>query len=495
MPTETPRSRKTAPKTAAPAAKAPARRRSTKTSDNGSSAPVIGLARVVDVDAADIASLLRELPLPAPSALSPLPGLMAGTAGGGRPTKEILLGWEDAAPVAIAQVLAPLAIPDRVLDTRAAVFNGTPLQTRLYSSDRVGKLLAGVRAGGSRAVELVAPFSLDDLEMWLQLQLQYTAGKDIPLPDLELSGEQLAFLLVLVDAYKVAFVRSFGTRKASVTSVGITLADILQTQNDSLAVPDRRWISYAIAELLSTLVHPGGATDIRLPVVTEDLAKRELRRYAERGDITPIAKGPNALFEVGVALGMFAGSLFTWISMVLLHDSQVTGARNGRAAAQEELLLYVVNQETVWTLVSAGLTGAGSDLSNVRFGLRGLDLVSAVRFGRQFLEPAAVSLPDEVYAGVAAVPAPAAAPAAVPTAPPAPAGPPPVAPAPWKATHLVPAGGMQAWEKPDPSAAPIANLEARVDVQVTEELGAWAHIVCSNGWSAWVDGRYLERVN
>jgi hypothetical protein len=186
--------------------------------------------------------------------------------------------------------------------------------------------------------------------------------------------------------------------------------------------------------------------------------------------------------------------------MVLLHDAQVTGVRNGRPAAQEELLLYIVNQETVWTLVSAGLTGAETDLANVRFGLRGLDLVSAVRFGRQFLEPAEVSLPDEVYAGVTpAAPAqaatPAAAPTAAPTAPPAPAGPPPVAAAPWKATHLVPAGGMQAWEKPDPSAAPIANLEARVDVQVTEELGAWAHIVCSNGWSAWVDGRYLERVN
>jgi hypothetical protein len=487
MPTETPRSRKTATKTATPATKAPARKRSTKAAANGSSAPVLGLARVIEVDPADIGSLLRELPLPAPSALSPLPGLMVAAGGAGRPAKEVMIGWEDAAPIAISQVLAPLAIPDRVVDTRAALFNGTPLQTRLYSSDRVGKLLAGVRAGGTRTFELVAPFSLDDLEVWLELQLQYTAGKNIPLPDLELNGEQLAFLLVLIDAYKAAFVRSFGARSTAQAPVVVTVADIVQAQNDSNAVADRRWISHAVAELLSSLVHPGGATNIRLPQVTQQLAERELKRYVDRGYMTARTEGRNTTYQLGDGLGLVAGSLFTWISMVLLHDAQVTGVRNGRAAAQEELLLYVVNQETVWTLVSAGLTGAGNDLSNVRFGFRGLDLISAVRFGRQFLEPAEVSLPDDVYAGVAPTP--------VATAPPAPAGPPPVAAAPWKATHLVPAGGMQAWEKPDPSAAPIANLEARVDVQVTEELGAWAHIVCSNGWSAWVDGRYLERVN
>jgi hypothetical protein len=40
----------------------------------------------------------------------------------------------------------------------------------------------------------------------------------------------------------------------------------------------------------------------------------------------------------------------------------------------------------------------------------------------------------------------------------------------------------------------IATIEARVEVVVREERGAWAEVLCSNGWSAWVDGRRLIAV-
>jgi hypothetical protein len=76
---------------------------------------------------------------------------------------------------------------------------------------------------------------------------------------------------------------------------------------------------------------------------------------------------------------------------------------------------------------------------------------------------------------------------------PATAGPPHPAPAaPWAATHLVPAGGLDAYHEPDASASPVASLDAALAVQVDEQLGAWAHVICSNGWQAWVDGRDLE---
>lgn len=53
---------------------------------------------------------------------------------------------------------------------------------------------------------------------------------------------------------------------------------------------------------------------------------------------------------------------------------------------------------------------------------------------------------------------------------------------------------MDAWAEPDPNAAPIARLDPYLEVMVTEQTGAWARIVCSNEWSAWVDGRLLVGV-
>ncbi|MBI4260531.1 MAG: hypothetical protein HY658_08190 [Actinobacteria bacterium] len=68
--------------------------------------------------------------------------------------------------------------------------------------------------------------------------------------------------------------------------------------------------------------------------------------------------------------------------------------------------------------------------------------------------------------------------------------PPVVAPA-WYATHVVPQGGIQAWAAPDPSQQPTATLQAGVELQVAEWLGAWARVAGQNGWSGWVDARML----
>jgi hypothetical protein len=62
----------------------------------------------------------------------------------------------------------------------------------------------------------------------------------------------------------------------------------------------------------------------------------------------------------------------------------------------------------------------------------------------------------------------------------------------WAPTHRVPAEGLDAWQEPDPAAAPIARLDAGLEVRVERTDGAWAQIVCENGWSAWVDDRRLE---
>lgn len=64
--------------------------------------------------------------------------------------------------------------------------------------------------------------------------------------------------------------------------------------------------------------------------------------------------------------------------------------------------------------------------------------------------------------------------------------------APFVATHLVPADSLPAWEQPDPTRSPVATLDPGLDVRRVEQReDGWALVVCSNGWSAWVDGRRL----
>ncbi|HZB98019.1 MAG TPA: SH3 domain-containing protein, partial [Candidatus Sulfotelmatobacter sp.] len=64
----------------------------------------------------------------------------------------------------------------------------------------------------------------------------------------------------------------------------------------------------------------------------------------------------------------------------------------------------------------------------------------------------------------------------------------------WMPTHVVPTTGMDAWAVPDPTQPTIARLDPGVPVQVVETKGAWAHIVCSNTWSGWVDYRILVQL-
>ncbi|MFH9861252.1 hypothetical protein [Streptomyces sp. NPDC017202] len=63
----------------------------------------------------------------------------------------------------------------------------------------------------------------------------------------------------------------------------------------------------------------------------------------------------------------------------------------------------------------------------------------------------------------------------------------------FRPTHVVPQQGMPAWETPDP-ARPTVPLDPLLPVRLVERRGDWGHVLCSNGWSAWVDGRHLVAV-
>jgi hypothetical protein len=65
--------------------------------------------------------------------------------------------------------------------------------------------------------------------------------------------------------------------------------------------------------------------------------------------------------------------------------------------------------------------------------------------------------------------------------------------APFAPTHRVPAGGLPAWHDPDPAQTAVDTLDPGLVVQRLEQRNdGWARVLCSNDWSAWVDGRQLE---
>lgn len=458
-----------------------------------------GLARTIRLGRAEFAPLARHLELPEPGVLSPLTDLGApspDTTGPIREIAELLREFTGLPTVTVRTALLPLAVPDRVVDARSALFDSAPTQCRLYASRRSEDVFVGLRPGVDGGYELLAPFAPQDLVWWVQLQLQFSSGQPMPLPQEELTAEQLAFLLVLVDAYKTAFFRSFAGRRTEPTPVTVSSAGVLEAQNDALRVADRRWISHAVAELFSSQLHPGGRTGATLPPVTAAVAERELRRYEEAGYLDRVGTGDPPAYEPGLTLATFAGTLFTWISLLSLHDVQVVGHEAGRPVAQEDMVLFVVTEPTVWALVSQGLTRAREDWSAVRFGLRALGVVEACNLADEFLRPIPeLTLSEEVYrpkAEPVTVSVPVAEPLSRPPASPVPPAP-PTAPA-FRPTHRVPSGGMSAWTAPDPALKAVTRIDGRVELEVLQRAGDWAHIVCSNGWSAWVDGRRIEEI-
>ena len=449
-----------------------------------------GATSTIPVNRPEVAALVDAMGLPQASSLSPFTELTApGARGPARPTPQVMDPISGLSPMTARFAFGPLAQPDRIVDVQAALYNGASKPCRLYSSRRFDGVFAGVRPSMEFDYELLAPFTPDDLEIWIRLQVQFSGGFELPFAEKDFSAQQFAFLLALADAFKANFARSLTERRAEPTSVLVTMGDILEAQDLALTQPDRRWILHAVSELLSLLVHPGGRTDIGLPIVTEAVAKSEIRRYVAEGYAEVSRRGPDPALQLGPSLSMVAGSLFSWVSMLLLHDMQVVDYDDG-PVAQEELMLYVVSEQTVWTLVSSGLTRAVSDLSAVTFGLRSLGVIEATGVGRAFLEPIpGIDLDERAYEFDDRSAAPAGKPRSTPAPRPSRA-----TATRWVATHVVPEGGLPTWADADPNSAQTARLDGGLEVSVDATQGAWSHVVCSNGWSAWLDGRALEEV-
>ncbi|GGP45614.1 hypothetical protein [Streptomyces abikoensis] len=57
-------------------------------------------------------------------------------------------------------------------------------------------------------------------------------------------------------------------------------------------------------------------------------------------------------------------------------------------------------------------------------------------------------------------------------------------------THVVPNEGLSTWATPD-AAVPSEPLDPLLPVRLLDRRGDWGQVLCSNGWSAWVDARLL----
>jgi hypothetical protein len=213
-----------------------------------------------------------------------------------------------------------------------------------------------------------------------------------------LSAGELSFLLLLCDAYKDAFVRSFLKRRITPIPVVITVEDILRAQEAALSTKDRRWISTAMREYLDLIIHIGGRSQVNLPLIDGAFADREIKRYVANGLLNPFNNADGGAYELGASLSQMAGSLFTWISLVSMHDVQVVGGTASAPQGVEEVLLFITTGSTIWLLASEGLSNAGEDLSPIRFGLRSLDTIDCLQIADEFFKPLEdVSIPEQFY--------------------------------------------------------------------------------------------------
>jgi RNA polymerase subunit RPABC4/transcription elongation factor Spt4 len=344
-------------------------------------------------------ALVAQLGLPSPSPLSPLPELTApGAHGQSRPIDEILADVRAADEEALRRALTPLAIPDRVIDLRGALFNAAPSLSRLYATRRETDLFAALRRHPQFDRELLFPFTTDDLEVWLQLQFQFSAGQDLAVGPMELTGASLAFVVLLVDAFKAVALGDLG-RRAEATPITVTLEDVARAQADADNIRDRRWLASALGEMLALMIHPEGRAEVRLPFLDEAALREEAGRFLERGQLETVDGRPDA-YRLGPALARLAADLMTWIQLITLHDVQVVGMTGDTPEAQEDLLAFVVSSHAIWTIASEGLTNCQGDLSGAHFGLASYDMLTSLEVARAFLAPRAdVTLPEAFYGG------------------------------------------------------------------------------------------------
>ena len=216
-------------------------------------------------------------------------------------------------------------------------------------------------------------------------------------------------------------------------------------------------------------------------------------RSAVTVDAADVAQGPNAP-TFGDLVGRFAMTRGGLLSASVAEDANGPEVRVELPVHEDGLSRHsFLSAIAEVRKATDGVRALVEDLRHQRALLAGLDAIAAEPLGGSQLEdpvPMTEPGPAPLADGVAAA-SPSAGLPSSPVAPAAAVPVAPVAPAAWVRSHVVPPGGMPAWDAADPTRQPIMTLQAGVELQVTEWLGAWAHVRASNAWVGWVDGRNL----
>ena len=61
----------------------------------------------------------------------------------------------------------------------------------------------------------------------------------------------------------------------------------------------------------------------------------------------------------------------------------------------------------------------------------------------------------------------------------------------WRATHLVPDGGLPTWSEPDASRPSDNSLAPGLEVRMLSARGEWVNVQCANEWTTWVQSKTL----
>ena len=306
--------------------------------------------------------------------------------------------------------------------------------------------------------------------------------------------------LALLDAYRMALQRRRLARQGGLP-VGVSAAAFAEAWKAGVTVADPGWSVSLFALLRPDLVPQGFETRVSAVIDKMDgagvLAKLAGDPGDPLGDVYIFGQGLemlcNAVLEGIVQFGLSverlrprnAVEMMTvggWRTSSGFWVADLGSVPPGGTGSVVVTLLGPTAFTDLVELALGGNAPAGDAPFEMKTPYSRDAVLAAVRKAKPVAtHPAAVAVPAPV-----APTAPAWAPAPAPVAP-APVA--PMAPA-WAPTHTVPPEGMTAWPTPDPQTSGV-QLGGGLPVAVAERTGDWAHVVTSNGWSGWVDGRRL----
>ncbi len=347
--------------------------------------PTVGSQRNIHISRKELALLLDFFQINAVNSFSPLPYLcQPDLLETHRSVNEILnnLPWINTSNA--KDNFLPLITPDRVIDISFALFGQKPKTMRLYANRRALHLIA-VTMNSNNELLLTLPLFPDLIAGWLENSLQFSGKLSFSAPFDTFSAKELAFLFALVDTYKSNLFSTYIKHQETPLKPVISPQQVFNHALTGRQTMDRRFLTSAMHEIFSKMVHVGGISQVGLPPIDSEFIQREVSRYHKAGHL--LSEVNNPTYELSKPLVSLAADLSQWINIICLHDIQINSSSQGKVTAIEEMVCFTGTQTTIWSLVSDGLTNVKNDLSGVDFGFRSGSIYAMQEMIKAFLQP------------------------------------------------------------------------------------------------------------